>query len=588
MSANTYLQVTELDFSDIRTNLKTYLRSQNQFSDYDFDGSAMSTLLDVLAYNTHYNAYYLNMVANEMFLDTAQQRDSVVSRAKELGYTPVSSIGASAEIELEIEGIDSGIPQVTLPKNSKFTTTVDDVTYTFVTPSANRIDRDTSGNFKKTLSIREGEPLTYNWIVDSTPKKYIIPNENVDTSSIVVKVQNSSSDTTITEFVEATDIKQIFKTSPIYFIEESADSKYEIIFGSGSLGKSVKPGNLIKVEYLINNADATNGASSFSVDNIEIGTTFTNSKINSVSKPASGGRPQETIDSIKFSAPRNYQTQNRAVIAEDYQRIILNENPDLQSVIAFGGEQAVPAVNGKVFIAVKPFGEKFATENKKKEISFNIKDRTPLAVDPVVIDAEYTYIIPSITTYYDTTRSSLTSSGVEEDIRNSIARYAQDNLERFGNRFRFSRFVRSLDDTSSGAILNNDASIVIQRRVSPNLNAPSLVQVKFNNAIRTGSVSSTSFTYLGFQAYIGDDSLGNISIFRYGLDNEKINIIPIAGTVDYISGVIEVQNFSPSAISGIELKIQATTENMDVIPLREQILVIESKDAVINVIGEQT
>ena len=588
MSANTYLEVSELDFGDIRSNLKTYLRSQTQFSDYDFEGSAMATLLDVLAYNTHYNAYYLNMVANEMFLDTAQQRDSVVSRAKELGYTPVSSIGASGEIEIEFEGISNTIPQVTIPKNSKFTTTVDDVTYTFVTPQANKINRDRDGKYKGNIIIREGEPLSFSWVVGSSPQNYIIPNIGVDTSSIVVNVQESLTDTTTIEYKAATNVNQVFKTSPIYFLEEAADEKYEIIFGSGALGKPVKVGNIVRVDYLVNNAGATNGATSFSVDSINLGVDYSTAKINSVIKPANGGHDQETVDSIKFSAPRNYQTQNRAIIAEDYQRIISSENPDLQSVVAFGGELAEPAVNGKVFIGVKPFGEKFATENRKKDIAFSIKDRTPLAVDPVVIDAKYTYIIPSITTYYDTTRSSLTNSAVEKNIRDSIAKYAADNLERFGNRFRFSRFVRSLDDTSGGSVLNNDASVTIQNRVSPNLNSPSLVDVSFNNPIRKGSVSSSSFTYSGFPAYLSDNSSGVISIFRYGDNNEQINIIPAAGTVDYETGRIKVENFAPTAIAGIELKIQAKSETMDVIPKREQILLMEADDAIITVIGEQT
>ncbi len=588
MSANTYLQVSELDFDDIRSNLKTYMRSQSQFKDYDFEGSALSSLLDVLAYNTHYNAYYLNMVANEMFLDTAQQRDSVVSRAKELGYTPVSSIGASAEIEVEFVGVDSSIPQITVPKNSKFTTTVDDVTYTYVTPQSNKINRNPAGQYKGNIIIREGEPLTFSWVVGSTPQKYIIPNIGVDTTSIVVNVQESVTDTTTTEYKEATNINQVFKTSPIYFLEEASDEKYEIIFGSGSLGKPVKAGNVIRVDYLVNNGDLTNGSSSFSVDSISVGTNYTTAKINSVIKVANGGRPQETVDSIKFSAPRNYQTQNRAVIAEDYQRIISSENPDLQSVIAFGGELAQPAVNGKVFIAVKPFGENFATSNRKKDIEFSIKDRTPLAVDPVVVDAKYTYIIPSVTTYYDTTRSSLTKSAVERNIRDAISKYATDNLERFGNRFRFSRFIRSLDDTSSGSILNNDASVMVQGRVSPNLNSASLLEVSYNNTIRKGSVSSSSFTYSGFTAYLGDDTLGNITIFRYGDNNEKINIITNAGTVDYESGSIKVENFAPSAFSGIEMKVQATTETMDVIPQREQILLMDSNEASITIIGEQT
>ena len=254
MSANTYLQVSELDFDEIRTNLKTYLSSQDQFKDYSFEGSAMAVLLDVLAYNTHYNAYYLNMVGNEMFLDTAQQRDSVVSRAKELGYTPVSSVGAQAEVSLTVSGVDSTVTQITIPKNAKFTTTFDDVTYTYVNPAAKNIAATSVGVFTGSLTIKEGEPLAHSWTVSaSNPVRYILPNAGVDTTSITVSVQESSSDSTVVEFYRASNITQIYSTSPIYFVEESADKKYEIIFGSGSLGKSLKAGNIVKVDYLVNN-----------------------------------------------------------------------------------------------------------------------------------------------------------------------------------------------------------------------------------------------------------------------------------------------------------------------------------------------
>lgn len=588
MSANTYLQVSELDFDDIRSNLKTYLRSQTQFTDYDFEGSAMATLLDVLAYNTHYNAYYLNMVANEMFLDTAQQRDSVVSRAKELGYTPVSSIGASAEIKLKFTGFPAGTSQVTVPKNSKFTTTVDDVTYTFVTPQAESIDADTSGNFEKKITIREGEPLSFSWTVASTPTRYIIPNANVDTSSITVSVQESSSDTTTTDFKVATNINQVYSTSPIFFIEEAADEKYEIVFGSGSLGKSLKAGNIVKVEYLVNNGEATNGASTFSVDSIDVGVSYTTATITSVESNATGGRPQESISSVKFSAPRNYQTQNRAVVAEDYERILLAENADLQSVVAFGGEDAVPAQNGRVLIAVKPFNEKFATQDRKAQIKNSIQDRTPLAVDPIVIDGNYTYILPTITSYYDLTKSSLTDASVEANIRTAIDEYASSNLERFGNKFRYSRFVRSLDNTSGGYILNNDASIRMEKRITPNTDAAESVNLYFNNAIRKGTLTSSQFTFEGFTANLSDNSSGIINIFRYNDDNTTTVMDANAGTIDYDTGHIFLPNFAPTAYADLEFKVTVTPENLDIIPVREQVLLMESKDARITIVGEQT
>ena len=518
MSANTYLQVSELDFDEIRTNLKTYLSSQDQFKDYSFEGSAMAVLLDVLAYNTHYNAYYLNMVGNEMFLDTAQQRDSVVSRAKELGYTPVSSVGAQAEVSLTISGVDSTVTQITIPKNAKFTTTFDDVTYTYVNPAAKNIAATSVGVFTGSLTIKEGEPLAHSWTVSaSNPVRYIL-----------------------------------------------------------------------KVDYLVNNGEETNGADSFSVDSLDIGTAYSSATITSVSSSALGGRPQETVESIKFQAPRNYQTQNRAVIASDYERILLSENPDLQSVIAFGGEQATPAVFGKVYIAVKPFGERFATQNRKQSIKTSIVDRTPLAVDPVIIDADYTYIIPTITTYYDVTKSSLNDSAVAANVRAAITTFSTTNLGRFGNKLRFSRFVRSLDDTSDGYVLNNDATIKIEKRVTPNLNVAELVSLRFNNAIRPGSMGSSEFTYNGFSAFLGDDGLGTISIFRYSDSKERVNIIPVAGTVDYVTGIVTIENFLPSAFSDLELRINVSPENLDIIPIREQILLLNSPDAIINVVGEQT
>lgn len=585
MSANTYLQVTELDFNDIRNNLKTFLSSQNQFADYDFEGSGMAVLLDLLAYNTHYNAYYLNMVANEMFLDTAQQRDSVVSIAKSLGYTPTSAIGASATVSLAFSGVANTVGQFTVAKNSTFSAVVDDVTYTFVTPQAYTVTRS-NGSYTAQVAIKEGTPLTHRFVVtaDDT-QRFVIPNLNVDTSSIVVKIQNSASDSTTAEWNRATNIAQVYSTSTVYFLEEAYEGKYEIVFGSGSLGKTPIPGNIVIVEYLTCNADVCNGVDSFSVENVTADVDYDSVAVTTV-KSASGGRANETISSIRFNAPRIFQTQNRAVVAEDYQRILLSENSDLQSVVSFGGENYDPPVYGKVFISVKPFGEQFVTQTRKNSLRESILTRTPLSIDPVFIDAKYTYIIPTVRTYYDKSRTTLSSSQIQESVKAAIVSYSTNNLERFYNRFRFSRFVRALDNISTDYILNNDVSIQIEKRFVPNVNVAERVLIEFNNQIDPSSVSSTQFTYLGFLCNLDDDGLGKIRIYRFNDSRQKVYLSGNAGTVDYDTGRINIEGFAPTAYAGIEMKVIATPTRYDMIPIREQILIINSDDAVITAIGE--
>ena len=584
-SANSYLRVTELDFEDIRNNLKSFLSTQTEFQDYDFEGSAISTLLDVLAYNTHYNSYYVNMLANEMFLDTAQQRESVVSKAKELGYVPVSAIGATANVNVTFTGVDPTTSQFTIPKNSKFTTTIDDVQYTYVTPRAYTVVNE-NNTFSRDIEIKEGVPLTHRFVVSGDRKqRFIIPNEGVDFTSLSVFVQESDTDTTLTEFTQATDIRQVFATSPVYFLEEAYEGKYELVFGSGSLGKSLRNGNILIVDYLVCSGEETNGASAFSVDTLNVGENYDAAQL-TVNSSARGGRPKETIESIKFNAPRNYQTQNRAIINEDYSRILLAENPDLQSVIAFGGQDADPPQFGKVFIAVKPFAEQFTTATRKQQLKDSIVDRTPLAVDPVFIDADYTYVIPSVTTFYDLTKTTDTTSEIEQRVRDAIAEFSTNNLERFGNRLRYSRFVRALDNIQSGVILNNEASLRLEKRITPNIQRAEKVTLNYNNAIRPSTVNSTQFTFQGFAAFIDDDGQGNIRFYRFNQEKQKTIILSNAGTVDYDAGTIVINNFLPTSFVGIEFKVSMEPRKLDVIPVREQILIMNANDADITLTGE--
>lgn len=585
-SANSYLQVTELDFEQIRTNLKSYLSTQTQFQDYDFEGSAMAVLLDVLSYNTHYNAYYVNMLANEMFLDTAQQRDSVVSHAKLVGYTPVSAIGASANVTVTFTGVANTTAQFTIPKNSKFTTTIDDIQYTYVTPEAYSVT-NSSNTFSRAITIREGLPLTHRFVVNTAnPIRYLLPNDNVDTSSITVSVQESASDTTVTEFTRATNVTQVFSTSPVFFVEEAYDGKYEVLFGSGSLGKALRNGNIVIVEYLVCNGDATNGATTFSIDDFSGITESYTSATLSTNTNAIGGRNPETVDSIKFNAPRFYQTQNRAVVDNDYQRILTAENADLQSVVAFGGELASPPVYGKVYIAVKPFGEQFATATRKQQLRESLLNRVPLAIDPVFIDADYTYIIPQITTYYNSSQTTASTGAIENAILSAITSFSTNNLERFGNRLRYSRFVRALDNITVGSINNNDALIKIQKRFVPNTNKAEKVTLKFSNALRAGTLDSTQFTQSGFIAFIDDDSLGNVRIYRYNTSKQKVFLNTTAGTVDYTTGTLTINSFKPTAYVGIEIKVTATPERSDISPVREQILIMDANDATVTLVGE--
>jgi len=585
-TANTYLSVTELDFDQIRNNLKSYLSTQDQFRDFNFEGSTISTLLDVLAYNTHYNAFYLNMLANEMFIDTAQQRDSVVSRAKELGYTPTSAIGAQANVSITFTGISNTISQFTIPRNASFSTTVDDVTYTYVVPEAKTVSK-VNNAFTTSVNIKEGTPLTHRWTVSSVnPERYIIPNANVDTTSIKVTVQESSADTTTTEYTRATNTRQIGATSAVFFLEESADQKYEIVFSPGTLGKPVKNGNIVIVEYLVCNGEDSNGAKTFSVDNLNLSVSYTSAAI-TVNANSAGGAFAETIDSIKFNAPKNFQTQNRAIIQNDYERLITTENADIASVISFGGEQADPPVYGKVYIAIKPSGALFSTNSRKTRLKSSISDRTPLGIDPVIIDPVYTYLIPTIRTFYDATKTTATRSEIESAVSSAITSFSTNNLEKFNKKFRFSRFVRSLDNLTTGVILNNDASILMQRKITPVVNIAQSITILFNNKVKVSTLDSTQFSFGGFNCFFDDNSSGTVRIFRYS-SGSKVIVKANAGTINYETGKVVLTDFAPTAYVDDQIKLNVAPYNLDVFPNQQQILIMNAADAVITVTGENT
>jgi hypothetical protein len=402
---------------------------------------------------------------------------------------------------------------------------------------------------------------------------------------ITVRVQENLTSSKITEYKRLTNVRQILDTDYVYFLEEFGDGKYEIVFGDGILGKALEQDNIVIIDYLVCNGDVTNNMNVFSIGDMNIGVNYESVRF-FPEGPTSGGHWQESVESIKFNAPKSYQTQNRAIIANDYARLILQENPDIQSVVSFGGEEAEPAVYGRVYVAVKPYGEEFVTDIRRNQIKASIMDRTPLSIEPVIIDGRFTYIIPTIKTYINSTTTTETTGFIVASIKNAVKNFSADSLERFGNKFRYSRFVGFIDSSSPDSVFNSEVTIKIEQRFLPNTQTPEKVEQNFQNALRKNSVQSSSFFYKGYTCYLDDDGEGNIRIFRYDVGGVKSIVEHKKGTIDYQTGKIVIEFFDITNFSGLEMSIYCEPIRLDINPVREQILVIDVEKTQINVISE--
>ena len=366
----TKLEISELDFDGIKANLKTFLSQQDEFTDYDFEGSGMSVLLDTLAYNTHYLAYNANMLANEMFIDSADLRSSVVSKAKQVGYTPTSTTASTAIIDVLVNNASGA--SLTMSRGTKFTTTVDGQSYTFVN-NADVSITPTDGVYKfSNLTIREGSYLNFKYTASTSDidQRFIIPNDNVDTTTLTVKVQESSSDSTTNTYTLATGITGLDSTSKVFFLQEVEGGRYEVYFGDGVLGKAIADGNIVILDYITCNRDAPNGASTFTLSGSIGG--FSSATITTISNANNGTGP-ESITSIKYNAPRDYSTQDRAVTAEDYKVLVKSIYANAQAVQVYGGEDAAVPDYGKVYISIKAKSGSNLTETTKNSIVQSLK-----------------------------------------------------------------------------------------------------------------------------------------------------------------------------------------------------------------------
>jgi hypothetical protein len=502
--ANSNIQITDLDFNTLKTNLKKYLQSQDTLKDYNYEGSALSTLLDVLAYNTQYNAYYLNMVANEMFLDSAIQRSSVVSHAKLLNYTPKSAVAPSATITLKINQVAEA--SLTLPKFTSFLSeAIDGVNYKFVTTDDVTVNKDVANNTVTfaDLTIKQGEPTTLNFAYSSVenPSSTInLPDTNIDTTTITVVVQQSSSNSSSEVFTLAENFLTLNSSSAVYFLQEGNNENYQIYFGDGILGKALTDGNQIIVSYVTTNASASYGANNFVLMDTIGG--YSNTTITPIVATSQGSN-KETIDSIKYTAPKAYSSQGRAVTKEDYIYQIQNNSGifPIDAVNVWGGEENDPPVYGAIFVAIKPAGGYILTETEKNIIETEIiKPISVLTVKPKIIDVDYTYLSIISNVLYNPKLTTLSSTQLKTQILDSIRSFGTSTLNTFNSTFKLSELITAVQSTSS-SFITNDASIVLQKRFTPDLINSTTYTFNFGTSLKkdifSKSISVTpSFQYI--------------------------------------------------------------------------------------------
>lgn len=499
------LNVTELDFDSIKNNLKEFLRSQSEFTDYDFEGSGMSVLLDILAYNTHYMGYYLNMVGNEMFLDTAQLRASILSHAKAINYVPASRQGAQAKINVKVTpapGEDQNATYITLDKYTKlFSVDKEGMNYPFVTLYSNTASK-VGGSFNfSNVTIKQGEVITLQYQMDplNTSRRFDIPSQNVDTTTILVNVQESPSNTDTSTYVLAQDITELTGDSKVYFIEENENLTYTLYFGDNIIGKKPKNGSVIIVTYLDNLGEKANNISNFVFndpiaglysDNVQISTTAT----------SYGGLEKETIDEVRFRAPYFYTTQNRAVTKYDYKTLMKKDYDFIDYISVWGGEDNDPVVYGKVFISVKPKGNYQLTNLEKERIKNEIiKERGILTVTPEIVDPDYVYIMIRGKIYYDSKLTTLSANQLTEYIRAAIQDYSVDELNTFDSVFRKTKLENYIENADP-SITTCDIKVFAQKRFRVDPGQSKNYTIKYNFHVQHDDENRLS-TFPSIQLY---------------------------------------------------------------------------------------
>ncbi len=570
---NSALVISSLDFDTIRSSLADYLRAKPQFKDIDYEGSNISVILDLLAYNTHLNGFYTNMAISEAFLDSAQIRDSVVSRAKELNYTPRSNRSATAYINIQLSPSDSP-SSISIPKGTTFTTRLDNDIFTFTT-AENLIATSAQSYLASNVAIYEGIYVTESFTA-APGSRYILQNTNIDTSSLSVNVQASVSDTANSDYKQATSLIGLDSTSKIFFLQAADKGRYELVFGDDVLGKSLTAGNIINATYRVSQANAPNGSSVFTLASSISGYPATITTIT----PAFGGMSAESISSIKYNAPRHYQTQERAVTTEDYQTILKSQYPDIRAINVYGGEKLYPPKYGKVFISIDFNSFDGIPLVIKDSIESFIHTKSPISIDPIVTAADYTYISVAVSAEYNLNLTTQTASDIQNTIKNAIMTFNTTYLDNFNIAFRYSKLASAIDSSDPSIITSNLVTKLI-KKVYPEINTPTQYTLAYQNALEVGSLGSSTFTYANVASYLKDTGLGEIEIATSEAGYE-VTILHGVGTIDYSTGKVvlnlpEIQDYIT------EIEVYAKSKANDFSVYNNTILAIDPDDINITV-----
>ena len=587
--------VSDLDFDDIKSNLKAFLQDQTQFSDYNFEGSGFSVLLDTLAYNTHYLGFNANMLANELYLDSADIRKNTVSLAKMLGYTPSSPKAPVANVDILLNNASG--TSVTMNKGKTFTSTIDGISYEFVTNTDTTITPSNGVYRFSDINIYEGTLVTYRYTVDSTDvdQKFIIPSVNADTSTLKVTVQTSAVDTSLTTYTLANGLKSLTSTSQAYFLQETDTGKFQVYFGDGVLGQNLSDGNIVILEYIVTNKTEANGASTFTLTGSIDG--FTNVSITTNSS-AQGGAESESKESIRYNAPLQYTAQDRAVTTTDYETLVRSIYPNALSISAWGGEDDETPVYGVVKIAIKAASGSTLTNSTKQNIITSLRPYNVASVRPEIVDPEITSVLLSVNAKFDKKSTSKTAETLQSEVIDAISDFNTNTLQRFDGVFRYSKLTGIIDDIDS-SILSNITTLEIRKTFAPTLNLSTKYDVYFRNAIynpHTGHMPilfSSGFRVSGDsrEMFLDDDGQGNVRRY-YLVSGIRTYADNLQGTIDYSTGQITINSLNVSSISNIRnntstvIELTVTPASNDVVPVRNQIVEIDVGNSIINVVED--
>ena len=587
------LNITELDFDNIKQNLKTYLSKQKEFTDYDFEGSGMAVLLDLLSYNTHYNALYSNMLANEMFLDSADLRNSVVSHAKQIGYTARSARAPKATLNVTVN--DATTATVTMARGTAFTTTIDGVSYQYVTNKAVSITPTDGVYTFSNVDVYEGTLVSNKYTVDTTDanQRFLIKNINADTSTLKVTVQTSASDSTTETYTLSTDFTSATDDSKIFFLDAVEDQQYEITFGDGVIGKALSNGNVVNISYVVTNGDASNSATTFASASSIDG--FSNITVSVVSN-SFGGAPAEENSSIKFNAPKRYSSQNRAVTVDDFKSIVRSIYPNIQSIRVWGGEENDPPVYGRTYISIKAISGSNITQAVKDDITTELKKYMVASVTPVISDPETIFLVVESDVKYDAKVTSKSTDDIKQLVLATLTNYNNNTLKKFDGILRHSNLVKTIDDTDS-SILSNSTKYKMYQEVTPVTTKKETYTIKFNNALyhphdgHMSIVSTTGFKINGDttnEYFLDDDGSGNVRLY-YVADTIKTFANTTQGTIDYTTGEIKINDLFITSVSNINgststvFRLTVQPDSKDIKSVRNQVLEFNLNDTTVNV-----